>query len=59
MEQDGLNEINKIIKDHKKSDECEHNWDYEIQITNDSCNIYIEKCTKCFKNIKTHEFFEI
>ena len=47
MEQDKLNEINKIIKDHKKSDECEHNWDYEIQITT---HIYLEYLSFCKDN---------
>ena len=50
--------MDKTIKDYKKSNRCEHNWDYEIQIINNSNNTYIEKCTKCFKNIRTHEFFE-
>ena len=56
MEYKNLNEMNEVIKDQLKSDNCEHFWNYLIEIERNS-NIYIETCNKCFKTIKTHELF--
>ena len=56
MKSNSFDEINNFIEDHKKSKNCEHSWDYTIEIVTNS-NVYIEKCYKCFKTIKTHELF--
>jgi hypothetical protein len=43
--------------ENEKSKECDHVWNYEIKIMENS-NIYIENCFKCLKTIKTHELFK-
>lgn len=43
--------------ENKESKKCDHDWNYEIKIMENS-NIYIETCLKCFKIIRTHELFK-
>jgi hypothetical protein len=43
--------------EYKNLKDCEHAWDYIIKVTENN-NTYTENCSKCFKSITTHEFFE-